>query len=609
MLIKALCDYYDILAAAGDVLPEGYSNVKINYVIALKKDGSIDEIIDRQVEKEETLKNGKTKKKIIPRIEEMPKRTEKSGIDANVIEHRPVYIFGLNYDGERFTPEDATGKAGKSHDAFVKKNLEFFKELDSPIAEAYRNFILNWNPDAERENRELMKLGKKYGAAGYAFCLSGEPDRLLHNEPEVKKKWEEFYKSEMNDPEDSVIAQCAVSGEFEPIARVHDKIKGVYGGLSTGSVLVGFNNPSEESYGNEQSYNSNISEKVMRKYTEALNYLLANDKHKIILDDMTIIFWAMDSTGKCEDAFMAALGLSDNMAAADTEKLLHDVWSNAKDGKAYLEQLEKLDGIDENVDFYMVGFKPNVSRLAIKFIDRKKYSDVLWNIAKFQQDVKIKGSMPVVPIYAVKKELKSPKSSNEKIDPTLMTEIWKSVINNNRHPMQLLSTLVKRVKTDVDLDMNSVRAGFLKSCINRIEGREEITMGLNTDNNNQAYVCGRLFAVLEKLQQDASNNSLNATIKNKYFSSASSKPALVFPKLIKLAQTHLNKLKGKKRWVYYDKTITEIMCNLDGRFPETLLLQEQGEFEIGYYQQKQVLYTKQDSSGENAEVEKDVVEQ
>ena len=93
MLIKALCDYYEILAAAGDVLPEGYSNVKINYVIALNKDGDIDEIIDNQVGKEETLKNGKTKKKVIPRIEEMPKRTERSSIDANVIEHRPVYIF------------------------------------------------------------------------------------------------------------------------------------------------------------------------------------------------------------------------------------------------------------------------------------------------------------------------------------------------------------------------------------------------------------------------------------------------------------------------------------------------------------------------------------
>ena len=31
MLVKALCDYYDILAETGQVLPIGYSNVKVHY--------------------------------------------------------------------------------------------------------------------------------------------------------------------------------------------------------------------------------------------------------------------------------------------------------------------------------------------------------------------------------------------------------------------------------------------------------------------------------------------------------------------------------------------------------------------------------------------------
>lgn len=116
-------------------------------------------------------------------------------------------------------------------------------------------------------------------------------------------------------------------------------------------------------------------------------------------------------------------------------------------------------------------------------------------------------------------------------------------------------------------------------------------MALDKENYGQAYLCGRLFAVLEKLQQDASKNALNRTIKDTYFASASSKPAIVFPKLLRLAQNHLSKVE-KPTVVFYSKLIGEIMDNIDGEFPETLLLQDQGRFVIGYYQQMQPLFTK-----------------
>ena len=110
-------------------------------------------------------------------------------------------------------------------------------------------------------------------------------------------------------------------------------------------------------------------------------------------------------------------------------------------------------------------------------------------------------------------------------------------------------------------------------------------------------MCGRLFAILEKLQQEASNNSLNRTIKDAYFASASSKPALVFPKLIRLAQNHLNKVKYPS---FYNKQIGEIIEQLNGEFPETLFLKEQGKFIVGYYQQYQSFFEK---TGKNEEME------
>ena len=97
MLIQALCDYYDILAEEGKVLPEEYSEVNIHYLVCLNEDGGINEILDVQRREIITRPKGKIQERLIPKTAVMPRRTEKTGIDSNIIEHRPLYLFGLNY--------------------------------------------------------------------------------------------------------------------------------------------------------------------------------------------------------------------------------------------------------------------------------------------------------------------------------------------------------------------------------------------------------------------------------------------------------------------------------------------------------------------------------
>ena len=425
MLIKALSDYYDILAEKGKILPDGYSKVNIHYLICLTEEGKIEEIIDCQEKVQNKTDKGKMKEKWIPRTEKMPKRTEKTGIDSNIIEHRPLYIFGLNLEGERLTPDDRTGKARKSHEVFVTSNLEFLEGINTPVGNAYRNFLKTWNPEEETRNDKLVMLGKNYGKSGFAFCLTGYPDMLLHNDMQIRRKWDQVYHKGSSENRNGYIAQCAVSGEEAEIARIHNKIKGVFGGLATGSVLIGFNNPSENSYGNEQSYNSNISQGVMKKYTEALNFLLGSSKHKILLDDMTIVFWAMDTSDVYEDAFMAMLcGQSDKMSVEETEGMLKGLLENGRRGKITEGRLQSLDMIKPDVDFYMIGLKPNSSRLSVKFFYRKKYAELLWNIAGFQKDMQISKELQPVSFYRIKEELRSPKSTSEKINPALLTKLF-----------------------------------------------------------------------------------------------------------------------------------------------------------------------------------------
>lgn len=588
MLIHALCDYYDILSKDGKVLPEGYSKVNISYKIGLNKDGTIGEIINCQ--KTKNIQVGKKmKEKKVPADMLMPQRTEKPGIDANIAEHRPLYIFGLNMENDKLTPNDRTKKAEKSHAAFVEKNLEFVKDIDSPVVNAFRNFLLNWKPETETENSELLKLGKDYGKSGFTFCLNGNPDILLHNDPQFCEKWDKFYVSSEEKDGDTFLAQCAVTGKKAvPIARIHSKIKGVYGGLATGSVLIGFNNTSENSYGNEQSYNSNISEAVMKKYTEALNYLLSSSKHRVTMDDMTIVFWAMDRSENDENLFMRMLfGKSDEADAEETEHMLQKMLEDGKNGWLRPDRLRE-DIISPNVDFFMLGLKPNSSRLSMKFLIRRKYADVLWNIARFQQDLQVSENFRTVSLDYIKKELLSPVSKNEKIDPALFAKFFEAIIYGRKYPEFVYQTMLRRIKTD-SVKLNSVRAGVIKAYINRNYPEEEFKVSLDKENKNQAYLCGRLFAVLEKLQQEASKNSLNRTIKDAYFASAVSTPALVFPKLIILAQNHLNKVKYP---IVYKKLIGEIIDKIDGEFKDTLSLKEQGQFIIGYYQQTQNFFEK-----------------
>ena len=124
-------------------------------------------------------------------------------------------------------------------------------------------------------------------------------------------------------------------------------------------------------------------------------------------------------------------------------------------------------------------------------------------------------------------------------------------------------------------------------------------MKLNAESEYLPYVLGRLFAVLEAVQ-DAANPGINTTIKDRYFNSACATPAVIFPTLLKLAQKHLQKLDNRIS-IYYNQQLTALMGMIHEDFPARMTLPEQGAFEIGYYHQTQKRYEKK-SKEENENV-------
>ena len=610
MLIRSLCDYYDIQSARGEAASDIMSEQPVHWMVMLTPDGRVADIIDKRIEESVPQKNGKVKIVKKPIVVSLPKRTQKTGIDANIIEHRPLYIFGLNYDAKiGLTPDDKTGKARKSHEAFVKKNLEFFDGIDSEIARAYVNFIKNWVPENETENEQLKKLGKEYQGSYYIFALDGSPECKLHKDKAVLAKYEKLMAkaaAETAESDDGIM-MCPIEGERLRAARIHDKIKGIKGGNSVGAVLVNFNSSAFESYGKSQSMNSGISEKAMKKYTSSLNKLLADPMHHIYSDDMTVVFFAMkhDDNAEC-DLFNGYLnssnGVTEDSTKADVKAVSENIYYKGQTGNA--QALDK--DVDNGVDFFVAGFTPNSSRICQKFMVRNKFGKIIDNVKQHQQDMAICGSNGEIPLWRINKELVSPNSANA-ISPALQSDIFQAILNGTNYPYTLLETVVRRVCTDSDTDsnnkikINEVRAGLIKAFINRkarINGdKEEITMSLDKENKNPAYLCGRLFAVLEKIQLEATDVKLNRTIKDAYFSSASSRPALIMPRLIDLSNYHLRKLK-EGRAIDFSKLINEIMGKIKDSLPTNLSIMEKGKFQLGYFQQNKDFFAEQNKNEE-----------
>ena len=593
MLIKALCDYS---ALQENKTPAGYCEYDIHHEILLTPEGKIAAINDVRIPQIIKLKNGKTKINYFPAMEQFPVRTEKTDIDKNTIEHRSRYIFGLNYGKGTLAPTDATNKAAKSHKCFCEWNEKFFENIDSPICKAYLNFIRTWEPEQETQNPHLLALGKEYSNSHFEFGLDGSPETKLHNDSKFKAAYED-YLAQLNadsDSDDTELSTCSILGEKLPQARIHNKIKGIKGGMSSGGTLVGMNDTAFESYGKKQSYNSNVSEKAMKMYTSALNYLLSKRDHYKIIDDMTIVYFAMKKNDTEECNMFAGMfsGFEDELnktVVTEADRNINTVMTQLKQGRTADMPY------DPNVEFYVAGFTPNSSRISQKFIFHDKFGRIFDNVLKHQQDISFTEGQRQVSIERIKRELISPKSSKEKVPSPLTAALFEAILKGTRYPDELLSTVITRVKTDSDeeknhfIKLNDTRAGLIKGCINRKQNKEEIKMSLDLENKNQAYLCGRLFAVLEKIQQDASGGGLNRTIKDSYFASACSKPSTVFPKLYKLSQNHIKKLSSP---IFYNKLCGEILDGLDGKFPSTLSLDDQGRFIVGYAQQNKALYTK-----------------
>lgn len=594
MILQALVRCYEALAGRGELEKEGWSPVKVSWGLELDADGQVKSLL--------LMGGTDAKGKQRPRIMKLPDPVKRSsGVAANFLCDNSAYVLGV----------DAKGKPERTRECFAacaQKHLNILKDVQHPTAKAILNFFERWKPEnaachpAIQPNLEALLKG------GNIVFVTHDAEgelQLAQDVTEIRRAWDEAYANS----DDAVMGRCLVTGEEGPIAILHPSIKGVMGAQSSGASLVSFNAPAFESYGKEnardnqgQGRNAPVGKYAAFAYGAALNYMVGHADFHGRLGDTTLVYWAEGAEPAYGSAFMAMMGMGGEDKNEITQKELSGLLTALCQGNTV-----KWENVPLNPEnrFYILGIAPNASRLSVCFFLQDSFGALVTHYQKHQERLNIVrpafDERETLSMWALLREtaIKSP-NKPPKFQRQLVEEMLRAVLTGSRYPSALYTQTEIRLRAEKNINRGKaamIKAYLLRNVVEQQKDqthiyKEVLDVELNEQSTYLPYRLGRLFAVLEAVQQKA-NPNINTTIKDRYFNSGCATPALVFPTLLRLAQSHLSKIGGGAA-VYYDKMITELLGDVTQSYPPRLSLQDQGIFQIGYYHQKQKLFTKKE---------------
>lgn len=596
MILTALNQYYDRVAAqvnpdtgAPRVPAFGYSDEKIGYILILSADGSLVDVVNHQ---DTSGKKPVAKQIAVPRPE---KRT--SGVQPNFLWDKPAYVLGVQANTDKKTKEEQPWiESENTFEAFKQHHIQVLEESDDKGLSALVKFLQHWRPEFINNPPCTLDMIN----ANLAFQLDG--DRCyLHDRDAARTLWTKL----LDQSAESRVSNCLVTGNREKIARLHPSIKGVYGGQSSGGSIVSFNADSYESYGKTQGENAPVSEIAAFKYTAALNYLLNRDnRHCLSVGDASTVFWAVtgdyDKAKKVEQLFMQVVSPSDDSEAAQLKPLVEQI--------AQGRPLKEIaPDIDPQTRFYLLGLAPNASRLSIRYWLDTSFGQLQQRMGEHYHDLSLDPSPWHTPpsVWRLLIELvpyrSGQKPKSDEIPPHLAGELMRSILTGDRYPYSLVAQIVTRIRSDGHI--SPLRVALIKAVLHRNYRKhlitEEIPMSLDESNENKAYLLGRLFAVLERIQSSAIEGA-NANITDRYYGTASSVPYSVFPRLLAGSKNHIAKIRKKMHGyaVNLEKDVTAVIAKLPNEFPKHFSIEEQGRFAIGYYHQREKYFSSSKSDAE-----------
>lgn len=611
-ILQSLMNRYDRLALMGEAPIPGFAPSHISFTFVLTATGRVVTVNDERSED----------KKRRPRLVVAPQApNDRRGerIVAGTFWDPTDYAIGVprpDLMRSEATAEKLNRKAVEKFTAFKKRHRDLLAGSDDEGCVALIRFLDWWTPD------KLIDLPNAAEIPGHnvAFRLDGELG-FIHE----RKAARNLLIAEMSSRE-VTLGMCLVTGNEAPIARLHPPIKGIGDKLAP---LVSFNEDSFTSYGKIQGANAPVSEAAAFAYATALNALLTpshtNTKgrpvypNRVMLGETTVPFWA--EHGDAESVVRAMIGDDDEAAGfgddlpvdekTETTKL-KDVLYKMQDGVPLGQAAPEMH-IESRV--YVLGLSPNAARLSVRFWVEQSLTDFTQHFQQHWADLRLDPPPHPwpPPLWRLLLEL-APQRKSENIPAHLSGEVMRAILTGLPYPRALLTQTIMRIRADRDEEdrrtgrtlekVSDFRVALLKACLARMHRwkltAEDVPVSLDLTTTNSAYRLGRLFSVLERLQR-AALGQRNATVRDRFYASASATPALVFPSLIRNARNHSKAIRtkvgaGLAEW--FEDHIADIASGLDGTFPRTLPLEEQGRFALGYYHQRDVFRRKKDVPAE-----------
>lgn len=552
MLLQRLVDYTH--RPGFDLPPTLYSELAVRYIIDLDNDGRFLGMTDTADPSSPRTKRGQLH--LVPEVQRAV------GIRPLLLCDKPDYVLG--FVTEKARPD----RVQDCHRAFKDLVGRCGDATGEPSVVAVQRYIENDPVSHTTLPADFIPADR------IMFRVDGV---LPVDLPSVRSFW-----AAENDPaqRDAAVMQCLICGRELPVLeRLQGKIKGVPGGQTSGTSIISANAEAFESYGLTASLIAPTCADCGERFTKAANSLLAGRENRIVLAGAAFIWWTREEIG---------FNFTELISDPQPEQVLA-LMETVRTGRS-------LPAMDET-KFYASVLTGSGGRAVVRDWIDTTVGNVKANLASWFQVQAIVDAYGEPPRSLGLTALAGAtvRTLSDVPRPTTRA-ILRAALTGTPLPLDLLFQAVRRNRAEQTVTRS--RAALIKLVLSSQPEHstwEETMVRLDPENPSTAYRCGRLLAVLEDAQRRAIPG-INATIVDRFFGTASSAPAAVFPRLVRGAQPHLAKLERDNRGAYFglQRRLEEILGGLELRkigalysgFPATLTLQEQGVFSLGYYHQR-----------------------
>ncbi len=577
MILKALYDFYQ---RDKESVPEGWMKCDLSYLIVIDGNGLFQRV---------RCLDGEEKTKIVP-----------AGGHTNSITPQLMWdnvVYALDYSKDE--DKEKKRKAHEKHLAFINRCEETAKRLNNPYTDAVVSFYKKGELSKVYEHELWDEIKKSKGNISFQVNI-GENSVIVATIPELVQPYID---------ENAVLGRCLVTGEVGELVRIG--LNTPILGCKHSAKLVSFQKDSGfDSYGKEQGYNSPISKKAEFAFSSAFKkltekgskhnvvFVFGNKKKRDFSKNRTYIFWASATNSEIAASVEEGVGLVINpKRRVDlVQNVIKGIWA------------DKNLHIDRSDRFYIAGLAGVSGRISVVYWNECGLEELSHNILTHYSDMLIGNdevdfSKPYRGLYQILADV-AVDGNIENCPQNLSEATLRSIIEGKPYPEALYQACIRRLLSETDNKEKrkrkvtktriSILKAFLNRNINNKSNNKKIEVMLDKDNTNLGYLCGRLFAVIDRIQEIVNKQN---TIRNRYMNAASSTPVTVFPTIINLSNHHAEKLEISKK--FFDDLKGEIINKIEAEgFPTQLDLQDQGRFFIGYYHQRQELIT---NKGNNTE--------